>query len=239
MPSLHSARRCRRRVPVLRTGRDVPLLFAIGIALTPWDALVATLRPEILITIVSTVGTIMGTGFIVGRWVNLYPIELAIVNACHSGQGGTGDVAILTAANRMELMPFAQIATRIGGAITVQNRHLSPGLGHLTYCQLSAYERRSSVALPPDEEIEHEGEQQHERGQRAFHQARQATQEALWSAAHQPSSFQRLVSAHRRRAPRSGHSGFGQHLPFGRRPPGRKFSSRKVHSRALRGTQQS
>ena len=64
-----------------------PLLFAIGIALTPWDALVATLRPEILITIVSTVGTIMGTGFIVGRWVNLYPIESAIVNACHSGQG--------------------------------------------------------------------------------------------------------------------------------------------------------
>ncbi|MFP3693408.1 2-hydroxycarboxylate transporter family protein, partial [Burkholderia sp. SIMBA_048] len=42
-----------------------------------------------------------------------------IVNACHSGQGGTGDVAILTAANRMQLMPFAQIATRIGGAIIV------------------------------------------------------------------------------------------------------------------------
>jgi len=51
--------------------------------------------------------------------MNMYPIETAIINACHSGQGGTGDVAILTAANRMQLMPFAQIATRIGGAIMV------------------------------------------------------------------------------------------------------------------------
>jgi malate:Na+ symporter len=49
----------------------------------------------------------------------MYPIDVAIVTACHSGQGGTGDVAILTAGNRMQLMPFAQIATRIGGAITV------------------------------------------------------------------------------------------------------------------------
>jgi Na+/citrate or Na+/malate symporter len=51
--------------------------------------------------------------------LKMYPIDTAIVNACHSGQGGTGDVAILTAANRMQLMPFAQIATRIGGAIVV------------------------------------------------------------------------------------------------------------------------
>jgi malate:Na+ symporter len=68
---------------------------------------------------VATVATLIGTGFFVGRLVKLYPIDAAIVNACHSGQGGTGDVAILTAANRMQLMPFAQIATRIGGAITI------------------------------------------------------------------------------------------------------------------------
>jgi malate:Na+ symporter len=96
-----------------------PLLFAIGVALTPWDKLMAAFQFGNIITIVSTVATLMATGFVVGRWMGMYPIETAVVNACHSGQGGTGDVAILTAANRMALMPFAQIATRIGGAITV------------------------------------------------------------------------------------------------------------------------
>ena len=96
-----------------------PLLFAIGVALTPWDKLVAAFHPANVITIVATVVTLMATGFATGRLLGMYPIETAIVNACHSGQGGTGDVAILTAANRMQLMPFAQIATRIGGAIVV------------------------------------------------------------------------------------------------------------------------
>lgn len=42
-----------------------------------------------------------------------------IVTGCHSGLGGTGDVAILSASKRMALMPFAQVATRIGGVSTV------------------------------------------------------------------------------------------------------------------------
>jgi CCS family citrate carrier protein len=101
------------------TAVTYPLLFAIGVSLTPWDKLVAAFNVPNLITIVCTVVTLMAVGALVGRFLNMYPIESAIINACHSGQGGTGDVAILTAANRMQLMPFAQIATRIGGAITV------------------------------------------------------------------------------------------------------------------------
>jgi malate:Na+ symporter len=101
------------------TAVTYPLLFAIGVSLTPWDKLVAAFNIPNLITIFCTVVTLMAVGAVVGRFLNMYPIESAIINACHSGQGGTGDVAILTAANRMQLMPFAQIATRIGGAITV------------------------------------------------------------------------------------------------------------------------
>jgi len=102
-----------------QTAVTYPLLFAIGVSLTPWDKLMAAFTPTYIATVVATVFTLMGSGFVIGRLLKLYPIEAAIVNACHSGQGGTGDVAILTAANRMQLMPFASIATRIGGAITV------------------------------------------------------------------------------------------------------------------------
>ena len=101
------------------TAVTYPLLFAIGVSLTPWDKLVAAFNGPYLVVIVSTVVTLMATGGAVGWLLKMYPIDTAIVTGCHSGQGGTGDVAILTAGNRMQLMPFAQIATRIGGAITV------------------------------------------------------------------------------------------------------------------------
>ncbi len=96
-----------------------PLMFAISVAMTPWGEIVTAFHWVNIVTAVSTVLSLVVTGFFVGRLVGMYPVEAAIVNATHSGLGGTGDVAILTAANRMELMPFAQIATRIGGAITV------------------------------------------------------------------------------------------------------------------------
>ncbi|MCK1628596.1 malate:Na+ symporter [Bradyrhizobium sp. GM2.2] len=103
----------------VRIGMTYPLLFAIGVSLTPWEKLMSAFTVANVVTIIATVFTLMATGALIGRLMNMYPIETAIVNACHSGQGGTGDVAILSAAERMQLMPFAQIATRIGGAITV------------------------------------------------------------------------------------------------------------------------
>ena len=96
-----------------------PLLFATAVALTPWRELVSAFHPANLITVIATVASLSATGYVAGRWMKMYPVDTAIVNATHSGLGGTGDVMILTAAERMELMPFAQVGTRIGGAITV------------------------------------------------------------------------------------------------------------------------
>ncbi len=101
------------------TAVTYPLLFAIGVALTPWDKLLAAFTVARLVTIAAMVATLFASGFFIGRRIGMYPIEAAIVTGCRASQGGTGDVAILTAADRLQLMPFAQIATRIGGALTV------------------------------------------------------------------------------------------------------------------------
>lgn len=102
-----------------RTAVTYPILFAVGVAITPWQELVNAFTVTNLLVIISTVTALVATGFLVGKKIGMYPINVAIVSCCQSGQGGTGDVAILTSGNRMNLMPFAQIATRIGGAINV------------------------------------------------------------------------------------------------------------------------
>lgn len=96
-----------------------PLLFAIGVSKTPWEKLMSAFNAAEIITIAGTVVTLVATGFFIGRLVNIFPVESGIVAACRASQGGTGDVAILSACDRMNMMPFAQVATRIGGAITV------------------------------------------------------------------------------------------------------------------------
>ena len=102
-----------------QTSVTYPILFAVGVAIIPWEELVHAFTINNLLVIVSTVSALVATGFFVGKKIGMHPIDVAIVSCCQSGQGGTGDVAILTAGNRMSLMPFAQIATRIGGAINV------------------------------------------------------------------------------------------------------------------------
>ncbi len=95
------------------------LLVGVGVLYTPWQDVIASITPAYVFTILATVAGMISSGFFTARFMNMYPVESAVVTACHSGLGGTGDVAILSSANRMELMPFAQISTRLGGACTV------------------------------------------------------------------------------------------------------------------------
>lgn len=96
-----------------------PLMVGLGLLYIPLSDVVGMLSWQYFVVVVSVVLTVTLTGYFIGGKMNMNPIEAAIITSCQSGMGGTGDVAILSASNRMNLMPFAQVATRLGGAITV------------------------------------------------------------------------------------------------------------------------
>lgn len=96
------------------------LLVGIGIAYTDLGDIIAAITPSYLVLVALVVlGAILGSALL-GQLIGFYPIEAAITaGLCMANMGGTGDVAVLTAAHRMELMPFAQISSRIGGALII------------------------------------------------------------------------------------------------------------------------
>ncbi len=96
------------------------LLLGIGISYTSLADIINAFSIQYLILVAIVIlGAMIGSG-LVGHFVGFYPIEAAITaGLCMANMGGTGDVAVLTAADRMELMPFAQISSRLGGAFII------------------------------------------------------------------------------------------------------------------------
>ena len=94
------------------------LLVGIGICYLDLGEVISSLSVTYLILCASTVvGAFFGAA-LVGKLVGFYPFEAGITaGLCMSNMGGTGDVAVMSAADRMELMPFSQISSRLGGAI--------------------------------------------------------------------------------------------------------------------------
>lgn len=94
------------------------LLVGIGISMIDLGAVVNAVSPMYLVLVFVVVGGVaLGAG-IGGKLVGFYPVESAITaGLCTTNMGGTGDIAVLSSAKRLELLPFAQIATRICGAL--------------------------------------------------------------------------------------------------------------------------
>ena len=94
------------------------LLLGIGVCYLEIGTVIKSFSLTYLLLCAATcVGAFTGAA-IIGRIVGFYPFEAGVTaGLCMSNMGGTGDVAVLSAADRMELMPFAQISSRLGGAI--------------------------------------------------------------------------------------------------------------------------
>lgn len=96
----------------------VLLLAGLGVGLIDLNAVIPALTPTYFVIVVCVViGAIIGGGAI-GWLVGFYPIEAAITSGlCMANMGGSGDIATLGAAKRMDLMPFAAVSSRLGGAL--------------------------------------------------------------------------------------------------------------------------
>ena len=94
------------------------LLLGIGVCYLEIGTVIKSFSITYLVLCAATcIGAFTGAA-IVGKFVGFYPFEAGVTaGLCMSNMGGTGDVAVLSAADRMELMPFAQISSRLGGAI--------------------------------------------------------------------------------------------------------------------------
>ena len=94
------------------------LLLGIGVCYLEIGTVISSFSVTYLLLCAATcIGAFVGAALI-GKLVGFYPFESGVTaGLCMSNMGGTGDVAVLSAAKRMELMPFAQISSRLGGAI--------------------------------------------------------------------------------------------------------------------------
>jgi malate:Na+ symporter len=74
----------------MSTNLTFGILVAMGLLLVSWPQLVASFSAGYIVICMATVMSMIAAGFFVGRWLNVFPVESAIVTACRSGLGGTG-----------------------------------------------------------------------------------------------------------------------------------------------------
>ncbi|WP_341266419.1 2-hydroxycarboxylate transporter family protein [Candidatus Phytoplasma fraxini] len=96
------------------------IFFLLGIG-TDFNKIIKSMShwPFVLICLLCVIITALSAA-IIGNKLGYYPVQSAIsAGLCSNSIGGIGNIAILEASDSMELAPYAQISTRIGGDIVV------------------------------------------------------------------------------------------------------------------------
>ncbi len=94
------------------------LMVGVGVAYTDLGEIIDALSlVNIAIATLIVFGAIIGAA-LGGKLFGFYPIDSAITaGLCMANRGGTGDLEVLAASNRMSLLCYAQISSRMGGGI--------------------------------------------------------------------------------------------------------------------------
>lgn len=93
------------------------IMVGVGADTSLADLFAAITLGNVVMALLIVVGAIFGSA-IVGKLVGFYPIDAAITaGLCMANRGGSGDLAVLGASDRMGLISYAQLSSRLGGGI--------------------------------------------------------------------------------------------------------------------------
>ncbi|SES34748.1 2-hydroxycarboxylate transporter family protein [Psychrobacillus sp. OK032] len=100
-------------------GKMGPMVFAgIGVALLDFGDFVTAITFEnIFLSFMIILGVIVGAG-VMSHFVGFHIIDgIIVAGLTCSNRGDSADVILLTATNRLPLLPYAQVISKLGGAI--------------------------------------------------------------------------------------------------------------------------
>ncbi|SUN75680.1 2-hydroxycarboxylate transporter family protein [Streptococcus massiliensis] len=105
---------------VIMTNLTHAVLAGIGLAMIDLSSLAHAMTWQFVILSLTSVVAMGLASALLRKFFGLYPVETAIgAGMINNSMGGTGNIAVLSAANRMEMIAFAQMANRLGGAIVL------------------------------------------------------------------------------------------------------------------------
>lgn len=94
------------------------VLAGIGLSLIDLATLAKAMNVQFIILSLTSVVAMGLAAAIIGEFVGLFPVETAIgAGMINNSMGGTGNITVLSASDRMEMIAFAQMANRLSGAI--------------------------------------------------------------------------------------------------------------------------
>lgn len=95
------------------------IMVGVGASTDLGELMAAITLPNLVMAMMIVAGGVVGSALI-GYFVGFYPIDSAVTaGLCMSNRGGSGDLAVLGAADRMDLISYAQLSSRLGGGLVL------------------------------------------------------------------------------------------------------------------------
>jgi len=105
---------------VIMTNLTHAVLAGIGLALIDLSTLASAFTWQFVVLCLTSVVSMGAASWFFGWLLGMYPVETSIgAGMINNSMGGTGNIAVLSASERMEMIAFAQMANRLCGAIVL------------------------------------------------------------------------------------------------------------------------